>query len=64
MPAYEYKAKPKVEKVVAEHVITEREAASLLGVDREDCYFRVVHELTTGAPPWALVRLQAIRRGT
>ena len=64
MPAYEYKNKPKTEKIVAELVITEREAAEMLGVNRDEVYFRVVHELSTTAPPWAVVRLQAIRRGS
>jgi len=64
MPKYVYPEKePKIEKVVAELVITEREAAELLGVDHKEVYFRVVHELTIERPPWAVVRLQAIKRG-
>jgi len=64
MPKYDHGEKsPKIEKVDAELVITEREAAEMLGVDRETHYFRVVHEMTDKAPPWAVVRLQAVRRG-
>ena len=50
MPEYKYHKEPKLEKVVAERIITEREAAEMLGVDREECYFRVVHEMTDTAP--------------
>ncbi len=63
MPKYNHATKPKKEEVLAEHVITEYEAAALLGVDRKKAYFRVVHELTYDAPPWAVVRLQAVKRG-
>lgn len=63
MPKYDYKKEQKVEKVVAETVITEREAAEMLGVSRKEVYFRVVHELSTDAPPWAVVRIQAVKRG-
>jgi len=63
MPKYDYKRELKEERVIAEKVITEIEAAELLGVDRGEVYFRVVHELTSEAPPWAVVRLQAIKRG-
>jgi hypothetical protein len=63
MPKYDYDEKnPKVEKVLAEKVITEREAAKMLGVDRDKVYFRVTYELSTEAPPWALVRIQAIKK--
>jgi hypothetical protein len=61
MPKYEHKT-PKAENVVSELVITEREAAEMLGVNREDVYFRVIHELPIEAAPWAVVRLQAVRR--
>jgi hypothetical protein len=63
MPGYNYKKEPKIEKIIAEKVITEREAAEMLGVDKKKVWFRVVHELTTEAPPWAIVRIQAIKRG-
>ena len=63
MPKYDYKNTPKEEKIISEKVITEREAAEMLGVDRKEVYFRVVHELTDGAPPWAVVRIQAVKRG-
>ena len=63
LPKYDYKKEQKVEKVVAETVITEREAAEMLGVSRKEVYFRVVHELSTDAPPWAVVRIQAVKRG-
>jgi len=62
VPKYDYKKDPKVEMVVAEVVITEREAAEMLGVSREKHWFRVIHEATTNAPPWAVVRLQALKR--
>lgn len=63
LPKYDYKKEQKVEKVVAETVITEKEAAEMLGVSRKEVYFRVVHELSTDAPPWAVVRIQAVKRG-
>lgn len=62
MPKYKYHKEPKIEKVVAELIITEREAAEMLGVNRDEVYFRVVHEMTVDAPPWAVARIQAIRR--
>lgn len=43
-------------------MITEREAAEMLGVDREKHWFRVIYEATTNAPPLAVVRLQALKR--
>ena len=49
-------------QIVAELVITERRAAELLNVDRETHWFRVIHEVTRDAAPWAVVRLQAIKR--
>ena len=63
MPQYDYRKSFKAEKVVAEKLITEREAAEMLGVDSEECYFRVVHEMSITAPPWAVARIQAIKRG-
>jgi len=65
MPKYEHsKKEPKIEKIISEIIITEQEAAEMLGVNRKEVYFRVVHELTTNAPPWAVVRLQAVKRGS
>jgi len=63
MPKYDYPKKPKVEEVLAEMVLTERECAKMLGVDRKKVYFRVVHEMTDKAPPWAVARIQAVKRG-
>lgn len=50
-------------EVDAEMVITVREACEKLGVTEKTHWIRVVHELTSNAPPWAAFRLQAIRRG-
>lgn len=46
-----------------EYTITLREACEKLGVTEKTHWIRVVHELTRDAPPWVVVRLQAIRRG-
>jgi len=46
-----------------ELVITVKEACAMFGVTEKTHWIRAVHELTSDAPPWALVRLQAVRRG-
>ncbi len=61
MPKYSGKKVEQFE-VVSEQVITEREACEMLGVRREDVYLRVIHEITTNAAPWAVIRLQAVKR--
>ena len=63
MPKYEYAREPKREDIVAEKIITRHEAARLLGVDPDEVYFRVVHEMTKERPPWAIARIQAVRKG-
>lgn len=50
-------------QVDKEIVITVKEACELLGVTEKTHWIRAVHELTSDAPPWAIVRLQAVRRG-
>ncbi len=50
------------EEIVAEKVINERQAAEMLGVDRKTHWFRVIHEVTRDAAPWAVVRIQALKR--
>jgi len=62
MPKYEYNKTPYKEEILGEIIITEREAAKMMGIDREKVYFRIVHELTTDAPPWAVVRIQAVKK--
>ena len=63
MPKYDYRKGFKIEKLVSEMVITEREAAEMLGVNRDEVYFRVTYELTDEAPPWAVIKIQAIKKG-
>jgi len=53
---------PKIEEVVSEKVITLETACGLLKVDPKTHWVRVVHEITRDAKPWAVVRLQAIKR--
>jgi hypothetical protein len=55
---------PKQQVIVdKEMVITVREACEMFGVTERTHWIRAVHELTDERPPWALVRLQAVRRG-
>jgi len=63
MPKYDYPKEPKKEQIVAELVLTEREVAEMLGVDRKDVYFRVTHEMTREHPPWAVAKIQAVKVG-
>ena len=52
----------KTEKIEAEYTLTLEKACSLLGVDPKTHWIRVTHEITRDAPPWAVVRLQALKR--
>jgi hypothetical protein len=54
--------KPIIEEIVAEKVFTVRQVAEILGVDYKTHWFRVVHEVTRDAAPWALARFQALKR--
>lgn len=52
----------KTEKIEAEYVLTLEKACELLNVNPKTHWVRVTHEITRDAAPWAVVRLQAIKR--
>lgn len=59
--------KSKIEKIDAEYVITLEKACELLStpskkITPETHWVRVTHEITRDAKPWAIVRLQALKR--
>ena len=60
MPLYNQEIED--QRIDKELVLTDAEVAQMLKVSPETHWFRVVHETSRDAAPWAIVRIQAIKR--